>query len=87
MVAASDGWRHAGQSLREVAVLALLWAQTLSLEPALLGRDIACVKAKDDIFRVPEVAGLPGYVRLAADTLFAEPRARTIVRHLLSTLV
>ena len=85
VVAAIDGWRRAGRSLREVAVLARLWAQTLSLELALLERDIPYVKAKDDLFRVPEIAGLLGYLRLAAGTLFAEPRAREIVRYMLST--
>jgi DNA helicase-2/ATP-dependent DNA helicase PcrA len=85
VVAAIDDWRRAGRSLREVAVLARLWAQTLSLELALLERDIPYVKAKDDLFRVPEIAGLLGYLRLAAGTLFAEPRAREIVRHMLST--
>jgi DNA helicase-2/ATP-dependent DNA helicase PcrA len=85
VVAAIDGWRRAGRSLREVAVLARFWAQTLSLELALLERDIPYVKANDDLFRVPEIAGLLGYLRLAAGTLFAEPRAREIVRHMLST--
>jgi DNA helicase-2/ATP-dependent DNA helicase PcrA len=85
VLAAIDGWRRAGRSLRAVAVLARLWAQTLSLELALLERDIPYVKAKDDLFRVPEIAGLLGYLRLAAGTLFAEPRARDIVRHMLAT--
>jgi len=85
VVAAIDDWRRAGRSLREVAVLARLWAQTLSLELALLERGIPYVKAKDDLFRVPEIAGLLGYLRLAAGTLFAEPRAREIVRHMLTT--
>jgi DNA helicase-2/ATP-dependent DNA helicase PcrA len=85
VVAAIDGWRRAGRSLREVAVLARFWAQTLSLELALLERGIPYVKANDDLFRVPEIAGLLGYLRLAAGTLFAEPRAHEIVRHMLST--
>ena len=75
----STDWRRAGRSLREVAVLARLWAQTLSLELALLERDIPYVKAKDDLFSGPRdrrAAGLPAPGRRHPLRRAARPRDR-----------
>ena len=85
LVALVEDWRRQGRPLREVAVLARLWAQTLGLELAFLERDIPYVKSKEDIFRIPEVVGLLGWLRLAAGTLHEELRVEDVVRRMLST--
>jgi len=80
VVAAVEAWRRQGQgrALREVAVLARLWAQTLGLELAFLERGIPYVKAARSVFDVPEVIGLLGWLRLAAGSLSEELRASTL---------
>jgi len=86
VVAAIEDWHRRGWAYRDCAVLSRLWAQTLGLELALLARGIPVIKpGRDSAFQVPEVAGLLGVLRLAAGTLFVEPEARAIIRHLLAT--
>ena len=80
-----EDWLRAGRHLREVGILARLWAQTLSLELALLERHIPYYKPKDSVFDVPEIIGLLGWLRLAAGALQEAPDIHTIVRHMLST--
>jgi DNA helicase-2/ATP-dependent DNA helicase PcrA len=80
-----DEWRRGGRHLREVGIIARLWAQTLSLELALLERRFPYYKPKDSVFDVPEVIGLLGWLRLAAGALQDVPDLRTVVRHMLST--
>lgn len=71
VVTAIEAWRRSGRRLGDCAVLARLWAQTLGLELALLDRGIPYHKPKGDIFSVPDVVGLLGWLRLAAGSLFA----------------
>jgi DNA helicase-2/ATP-dependent DNA helicase PcrA len=71
--------------LREVAVLARLWAQTLGLELAFLERGVPYVKAARSVFEVPEVIGLLGWLRLAAGSLSEEVRVEDVIRQMLST--
>ena len=85
VVAAIEDWRGRGRRLRDCAVLARLWAQTLGLELALMERDIPYRKPKGDLFSVTEVVGLLGWLRLAAGTLFADVRAPEILRAMLAT--
>ncbi len=85
VVKAIEDWRGSGRSLRDGAVLARLWAQTLGLELALMERDIPYHKPKGDLFSVKEVVGLLGWLRLAAGTLFADVRAPESLRAMLAT--
>ena len=85
LVALVEDWRRQARPLREIAILARLWAQTLGLELAFLERDIPYIKSREDVFRIPEVVGLLGWLRLAAGTLHEEPRLVDVVRHMLST--
>ncbi|NEV60319.1 ATP-dependent helicase [Thiorhodococcus minor] len=86
VVAAIEAWYRSGRRYRDCAVLGRLWGQTLGLELALLERGIPFTKpGKDAAFQVPDVAGLLGYLRLAAGTLFEAPNAREIIRHMLGT--
>jgi len=85
LVAVIEAWRQGGRSLRDCAVLARLWAQTLGLELALLERAIPYHKPKGDLFSVKEVVGLLGWLRLAAGTLFADVRAPESLRGMLAT--
>jgi len=85
VVAAVEAWRRQGRGLREVAVLARLWAQTLGLELAFLERGVPYVKAARSVFEVGEVIGLLGWLRLAAGSLSAEVSVEDVIRHMLST--
>ncbi|MEY6432390.1 ATP-dependent helicase [Thioalkalicoccus limnaeus] len=85
IVATIEDWRRRGRRLGECVVLARLWAQTISLEMALLQRGIPYSKPKVDLFAVPEVAGLLGYLRLAAGRFSDEARPDDLVRAMLST--
>ncbi|NCA71699.1 MAG: ATP-dependent helicase [Sphingobacteriia bacterium] len=78
-------WRRRGRALRECAVLARQWGHMLSLELSLLAADVPYYKPGGDVFAVPEISGLLGYLRLASGTLFEEPNVREIVRNMLST--
>lgn len=84
-IAAIEDWRREKRPLRECAVLARLWSQVLGLELGLLAREIPYYKAGPGVFDVPEVAGLLGYLRLGAGTLFQEAYAGEIVRNMLMT--
>jgi DNA helicase II / ATP-dependent DNA helicase PcrA len=85
VVAAIEAWSRSGKSLHDCAVLSRLWAQTLGLELELLEKDIPYHKPKGDLFSLPDLVGLLGWLRLAAGSLFDEPRAPEIVRAMLST--
>jgi len=85
VVAAVEAWRRLGRAMREVAVLARLWAQTFGLELAFLERGIPYVKAARSVFEVPEVIGLLGWLRLAAGSLSEEVRVEDVIRQMLST--
>jgi DNA helicase-2/ATP-dependent DNA helicase PcrA len=85
VVAAIDAWRRQGRTLREVAVLARLWAQTLGLELALLERGIPYAKAAQSVFEVPEVVGFVGWMRLVVGNLSDEAMGEDTIRHMLGT--
>ncbi|TVQ95135.1 MAG: ATP-dependent helicase [Chromatiaceae bacterium] len=85
VVEAIAAWCRRNGARRQVAVLARLWAQLMALELALLEHAIPYYKPGPALFDLPELAGLLGYCRLAAGTLFAEPRAREVVRAMLTT--
>ncbi len=80
-----DRWRGDGRRLRECAVLARLWAQTLGLELALMDRGIPYFKPKGDVLTDREVVGLLGWLRLASGSLFADARAPEIIGAMLTT--
>lgn len=85
VAAAIAEWRDGGRPLRECAVLSRLWAQTLGLELALIERGIPYRKPKGHFFAIREVVGLLGWLRLAAGTLFDDPRAPGYLRAMLAT--
>jgi DNA helicase-2/ATP-dependent DNA helicase PcrA len=85
VVAAIDLWRRQGRGLREVAVLARLWAQTLGLELTLLERGIPYAKAAPSVFEVPEVVGFVGWMRLVVGKLSEEAACEDTIRHMLGT--
>jgi DNA helicase-2/ATP-dependent DNA helicase PcrA len=85
VVAALEAWHQSGRTWRDCVVLARLWAQTLGLELALMEREIPYHKPKGDVFKVQEVIGLLGWLRLAAGTLFEDARSPEIIRAMLAT--
>lgn len=85
VTAAITQWRRDGRRLRDCVVLTRLWAQTLGLELALMEQSIPYHKPKGDLFRVTEVLGLLGWLRLAAGTLGEDARAPETLRAMLTT--
>lgn len=85
VVGVIERWRRDGRSLRECAVLARLWAQTLGLELELMHRGIPYFKPKGGLFSDRDVVGLLGWLRLADGSLFADRRPAEIIRAMLAT--
>jgi DNA helicase II / ATP-dependent DNA helicase PcrA len=80
-----EQWRREGRGLNECAVLTRLWAQTLALEIELLHRGVPYHKDKGNVFAVPEIIGLLGWLRLANGSLFGAASTPMVVQAMLST--